>query len=86
MDRILLTDEMLESTLLARIQEELNSEADAIVGRAVEEFRLKVRDRIGQIVLRTISQYSIERNGRELVIRVDNRNGRILFAVQPKTI
>lgn len=75
MARILLTDEMLESTLLARIEEELNSEADAIVERAVEEFRLKVRDRIGQIVLRTISQYSIERNGRELVIRVDNRNG-----------
>lgn len=70
MAKILFSDKTLEALVVGRLQHELMAEAEQHIAEAVKNYESALREKIGVIVLKLMTQYSVERRGEELHILV----------------
>lgn len=67
--------EVSEKSLLSEVKRAIDAEiqksVDAAIEQAVQKIKTEVRKKMGEIAVGLLSDYRIERMGRELVIRID---------------
>lgn len=71
MAQILLKDAAVAEATLAVLKAEIEGFAEEHIQYAVKNFEQDLRGKMGQIVLKMLDRYSVERRGSELLIKVD---------------
>lgn len=54
------------------IRKAIIEDSEAVIQKAVEEFEVGLRDRLGQVATRLFSVYDMEQQRNALIIRVEN--------------
>ena len=62
--------ERVQQLLLQQLKSEIDKLCNAHIEKAVAQFETDLRDKMGHIALRLLSQYDVYRDGTNLMIRV----------------
>lgn len=68
----MLTEQMVSDAIRSELRKRVAKECDAIIRDAQEQIHDTIRKQIAQIALDLMTNYVIERDQKEIVIRVDN--------------
>jgi head-tail adaptor len=65
-----LTEDIVLEAIKKGMGKAIDAQANEIVDQAKKDIEAAIRAKVGNIVLNILGQYSIERHGSELIIRV----------------